>query len=137
MTVMDVDELYSEFLLDHFKHPKYSGVLEHPDLEFSGGNPLCGDQIALTLQLSGDIISAIRFSSKGCAVSKAAASMVTEAVINNSVQEALKLDSSMLLEKLGSFIQLRQKCALLPLFVLQQGLKAYQNDGCKKLDVQI
>ena len=134
---MDVDELYSEFLLDHFKYPKYCGVLEHPDVTFAGGNPLCGDQVSLTLNLSGEIISAIRFSSKGCAVSKAAASMVTEAAVNRSVQEALSLESNLVLEKLGSFIQLRQKCALLPLFVLQQGLKAYQLDGRTTVTVQI
>lgn len=134
---MDADELYSEYLLDHLKYPKHAGVLDHPDLSFAGGNPLCGDQVSLTLNIKDQIITAVKFNSKGCAVSKAAASMVTEGVINHSIQDALKLQNNFVLDKLGSAIQLRLKCALLPLYVLQQGLKAYQLDGSTTLEVQI
>ena len=119
------DELYRENILDHYKHPHNwsppAPELEHADLEFHDLNPLCGDE--LTVQLAvGDQgeIEDVRFSGHGCAISQAAASMVSDEVKGMKVDELLGLDRSFILELLGIDISAtRLKCALLALKVLK------------------
>jgi nitrogen fixation NifU-like protein len=116
-----MDELYRENILDHYKHPHNWGELEHADLEFSDLNPLCGDE--LTVQLAVDDegrIEDVRFSGHGCAISQAAASMVSDEVKGMPADELLALDRSFVLDLLGIDISAtRMKCALLSLKVLK------------------
>ncbi len=77
---MQLTELYREVILDHNKHPRNFGRLDPHDAEAKGHNPLCGDRLTITLQRTGDHITDIRFEGNGCAISVAAASMMTEAV---------------------------------------------------------
>jgi nitrogen fixation NifU-like protein len=77
---MDLKDLYRDVILDHNKQPRNFGRLEHPDAVADGNNPLCGDRLSVSLKLDGDRIADIRFEGKGCAISTASASMMTEAV---------------------------------------------------------
>jgi nitrogen fixation NifU-like protein len=77
---MDLKELYRDVILDHNRRPRNFGQLEAPDATAEGNNPLCGDRLTLSLKLDGDKIEDLRFEGKGCAISTASASMMTEAV---------------------------------------------------------
>lgn len=77
---MDLTELYRDVILDHNRHPRNFGHIEDPDGRAEGNNPLCGDQLSLTLRLDGERIADVRFEGKGCAISTASASLMTEAV---------------------------------------------------------
>jgi nitrogen fixation NifU-like protein len=85
---MSLDELYQELLLDHFKHPRCRGSVASPDAESALRNPLCGDEIKLTLSLKDGVISEIAFTGHGCSISQASASMMTDLLKGKSVKEA-------------------------------------------------
>ena len=117
-----MDDLYRDNILDHYKHPHNWGELEHADLEAEDLNPLCGDE--LKVQLSVDDqgqIKDIAFSGHGCAISQAAASMVSDEIKGMTVDELMRLDHSFVLDLLGIDISAstRMKCALLSLKVLK------------------
>ncbi len=116
-----MDELYREYILEHYKRPHNWGELDHVDLQFHDLNPLCGDE--LTVQLAVDDegrIEDIRFSGHGCAISQAAASMASDEVKGMKVDDLLKLDRAFILDLLGIDISAtRMKCALLSLKVLK------------------
>ncbi len=71
-------DLYQEVILDHTRRPRNFGSLEHATHRAEGHNPLCGDRVAVSLRLDGDVVREIRFEGKGCAISTASASMMTE-----------------------------------------------------------
>jgi len=116
-----MDALYREQILDHYKHPHNFGELEDADLEFEDNNPLCGDELRVQLRTNGNgRIEDLRFSGQGCAISQAAASMVSDEVKGMTLEELLRLDKSFVLELLGIDISAtRMKCALLSLKVLK------------------
>ncbi len=84
----DLRDLYQEVILDHTKHPRNFGGLEHATHRAHGSNPLCGDQLALFLEVVDDRVRDVRFSGRGCAISTASASLLTEAVKGKSPAEA-------------------------------------------------
>ena len=74
-----MEDFYKEYILDHYRNPRNAGHLDAPDASFEDRNPLCGDQIRMELKLDADgRVADIRFSGKGCAISQASASMLTE-----------------------------------------------------------
>jgi nitrogen fixation NifU-like protein len=77
---MELKDLYRDVILDHNRKPRNFGVLEHPDAHADGHNPLCGDRLTLSLKLNGDKVEDVRFEGKGCAISTASASLMTEAI---------------------------------------------------------
>ena len=84
----ETSELYQQVILDHNRKPRNFGVLAHPSREQMGHNPLCGDELTIYLELDGDVIRDISFQGSGCAISKAAASMMTTAVKGRTLAEA-------------------------------------------------
>jgi nitrogen fixation NifU-like protein len=113
--------LYSDLLLDHFRHPRNYGSLEAPDVSYEAFNPLCGDRIRIELRLDNDIVSEARFKGDGCAISMAAASLLTEIVIGTDISKLISDDQ--LIAALQSEIQpARVQCAILPLTALRDGL---------------
>ncbi len=116
-----MDDLYRENILQHYKNPSNWGELDSPDLEFFDSNPLCGDELKVQLQVGEDgVITEVRFSGHGCAISQASASMASEEIVGMKVDEVLKLDRSFVLDLLGIDISAtRIKCALLSLKVLK------------------
>ncbi|MCA9784896.1 MAG: SUF system NifU family Fe-S cluster assembly protein, partial [Candidatus Cloacimonetes bacterium] len=86
--MMDLKELYQEIILDHNRKPRNFGVLENANREAHGHNPLCGDQLHLTLVIDGEgVIQDLRFEGKGCAISTASASMMTQHVKGRRAEE--------------------------------------------------
>jgi len=77
---MELKDLYRDVILDHNKRPRNFGQIEHPDARADGHNPLCGDRLTLSIKLNGDRVEDVRFEGKGCAISTASASMMTEAI---------------------------------------------------------
>ena len=116
-----MDDLYREYILDHYKHPHNWGELERVDLEAQDLNPLCGDELKVQLAVDEDgKITDIAFSGHGCAISQAAASMTSDEVKGMAVDDLLRLDRSFVLDLLGIDISAtRMKCALLSLKVLK------------------
>ncbi len=81
---MDLKDLYRDVILDHNRNPRNFGRLEPSDAQADGHNPLCGDRLTVSLRMSGDRVEDVRFDGKGCAISTASASMMTEAVKGKS-----------------------------------------------------
>jgi nitrogen fixation protein NifU and related proteins len=86
---MDLKELYRDVILDHNRQPRNFGTLQSADAQAEGHNPLCGDRLSISLRMSGDELVDIRFEGSGCAISTAAASLMTEAVKGKS-REAIQ-----------------------------------------------
>jgi nitrogen fixation NifU-like protein len=120
-----MDDLYREYILEHYKRPHNwsppQEELASPDLEFEDANPLCGDTLRVQIAVDADDrVERIRFSGHGCAISQAAASMSSDEVIGMPVRELLALDKSFVLDLLGIDISAtRMKCALLSLKVIK------------------
>lgn len=88
---MSLDDLYREVILDHYSHPRNRGVLNPADAVREGANPLCGDELRLSLVVRDGIVRDIRFEGRGCSISQASASMMTERVKGQPVAEAQRL----------------------------------------------
>ena len=88
---MSLDDLYREVILDHYRHPRRQGRLEHPDAHAEGNNPLCGDEISLDVALDGDRVTDVRIQGRGCSISQASASMMAEAVAGKTRAEIAEL----------------------------------------------
>jgi nitrogen fixation NifU-like protein len=115
-----VDDFYRDYILDHYRNPHNFGHLEDFDADAEDLNPLCGDQIRMELKLDEGIVRDVRFSGKGCAISQAAASMLTERVKGMKLSDIAKLSKDVVLEDVGIGISpTRMKCAMLGLRVLK------------------
>jgi len=139
-----VDELYREIILDHYHKPRNRGSLKEPSLSAEGDNVFCGDEVKLDLAIQGDQITAVRFLGRGCSISQASASMLTQAIMGLSLEavEALfasfkgmmygsdRVDAKSLgdLEALRGVRKFpaRVKCATLAWNVLQEALEQYR-----------
>ena len=114
---------YREYILDHYRDPRNYGKLEKPDVHSEDSNPLCGDQLGMDLQIEGDRVTEVRFQGRGCAISQATASMLSEMIEGKTVDEVSALGKNDVLEALGIPISpARTKCAFLSLRVLHRGL---------------
>ena len=121
------EEIYKENILDHYKHPKNYGKLDNSVITHHEVNHLCGDRVELYLNIKDEKISEIKFTGKGCAISMASASMLTEFVKNKEVQEIKELNPEVVFNLLGIDVGIvRQKCALLPLKALHKGLETWR-----------
>jgi nitrogen fixation NifU-like protein len=120
---MSMDELQMEILLDHYQNPRNFGHLENPDIVHEEGNPSCGDQIRIEIKLEDNKISDIKFTGKGCTISQASASILTEIVKGKTLEEVKNFSKDDMLNALGIPISpIRLKCALLALKVLKAGI---------------
>jgi nitrogen fixation protein NifU and related proteins len=117
------DSLYREAILDHFRNPRNKGTLDPADFTYEDVNPLCGDEIHMDLRTDGERITEVRFSGRGCAISQAAASILTEMVEGRPLDEVKAISREDLLDELGVPISpARMKCAMLGLKVLKAGI---------------
>ena len=118
--------LYSETLLDHFRHPRNYGDLPAADISYESFNPLCGDRIRIAVKLNDRVVEDARFKGDGCAISTAAASLLTEMIRGATLESLSTLPDDTLISALESDIQpARLQCALLPLEALRAGLNDY------------
>jgi len=119
--------LYSDTLLDHFRNPRNYGSLPSPDTAYEEFNPLCGDRIRIELKISDNRVVAARFVGDGCAISIAAASLLTELVLGVEIDPGALISDEDLIASLKSDIKpSRMKCALLPLEALRSCVKVYK-----------
>lgn len=117
------DSIYREQILDHNKNPRNKGTLENPQFSYQDVNPLCGDEIRMDVQTDGERVTDIRFSGRGCAISQAAASILTEMVDGQTLDDVKAISREDLLDELGVPISpARMKCAMLGLKVLKAGI---------------
>jgi nitrogen fixation NifU-like protein len=122
---MAFDQLYREVILDHYKNPRGHGVLENADAHAEGQNPLCGDEVTVSVKFGddGDTIDDVGFEGRGCAISQAATSMLMEMVKGRRASEVAVLPKEELLEEVGiPLTPVRLKCAILGLGVLKVAL---------------
>ncbi len=145
---MNLDDVYQELLLDHYKSPRCKGVLLNPDRVVDLHNPLCGDQISLNVKFSGDVVSEIAFTGHGCSISQAAASIMAE-LIRGKSKDQVRILSALFrrmiksevagdaLEPLGDALALegvknhsaRIKCALLAWDCIDRALTDQETDS--------
>ncbi len=120
------DSMYKEQIMDHFKHPRNFGKLSQADVNFTDYNPFCGDEITIQVKFEKDTVKDIKFHGKGCAISQASASLLTELVKEKKVEELRNIKNEQIVELLGIPLgPVRIKCALLGLKALQKGLINY------------
>jgi nitrogen fixation NifU-like protein len=139
-----LQELYQEIILDHYAHPRNRGRLEGADVVVEGVNPSCGDEISLFARVRGGVVEEVRFEGKGCSISQASASMMTEVVRGKSLAAVRALFERFRRmmhgeppdeEALGELVALqgvrrfpvRVKCATLAWVALERGLSEYES----------
>jgi nitrogen fixation NifU-like protein len=123
--VNEFDQMYREVILDHYKNPRNHGDIEGADAHAEGQNPLCGDEVTVSVRFGadGETIEEMRFAGRGCAISQAATSMLTELVQGRKAAEVAVLDKDELLGEIGiSLTPVRLKCAMLGLTTLKMAL---------------
>jgi nitrogen fixation protein NifU and related proteins len=120
----EFEQLYRELILDHYKSPRNHGLLEGADAVAEGQNPLCGDEVTVSVRFGeGDVIEGVGFEGRGCAISQAATSMLTDLVKGRTAQEVAAMPKDELLEEVGiPLTPVRLKCAILGLGVLKLAL---------------
>jgi nitrogen fixation protein NifU and related proteins len=140
---MALDDLYREVILDHYSHPRNKGELPDPDIKVEGANPLCGDELSIFVKLDGDRVADVRFVGRGCSISQASASMMTEQIKGKTLDEARALAArfkgmmrgdAVDEDELGELAALqgvrkfpvRVKCATLSWVALEQGIGEFE-----------
>lgn len=120
-----MDDLYRDEILEHYREPHNFGTLDAPDASYEGQNPLCGDRITMMLIVDDDgAVSDVAFSGRGCAISQASASLLTDEIKGRPVAEVEAMSNQDILDLLGIEISpARLKCALLSLETLQHALR--------------
>ncbi len=118
-----MEDFYREYILDHYRNPRNRGVIESPDITYADSNPLCGDEIQIDLRVKDGLVDDVKFSGRGCAISQASVSMLTEMIEGKPIDEVKDLTKEDVLEMLGiTLTPVRVKCALLGLKVLKSGV---------------
>ena len=143
----EFDELYRELILDHYRHPRHHEPLDDPDVVAEGYNPLCGDEVELQLKFRNGTVSDVAFKGRGCSISQASASMLTDTVVGKDAEEVrrlIALFTKMMKEpeeeapeELGDLeafqgvakFPVRVKCATLSWHTLEDGLKQREQGG--------
>ena len=150
--IEQLDELYREVILEHFKSPTHTGELPDAQVKSEGVNPLCGDEVAFHLKLVDGRIAQVRFRGKGCAIAQAASSMFAEQLEGKTLSQVTGLIAAMKalmqgqvpdpgvelgdLEALAGVhkFPVRVKCAALSWNVVEQGLASYQGASGVRFD---
>ncbi len=118
-----MDDLYRDYILEHYRRPHNFGVLDSPTVSYEGNNPLCGDRITIMLGIKDGVVEDVAFSGRGCAISQASASLLTDEIKGKAVAAVEKLTPDDLLDLIGIEISpARMKCALLSLDTVAHAL---------------
>jgi nitrogen fixation protein NifU and related proteins len=115
-----MDDLYRDYILEHYRRPHNFGVIDEPSATFEGANPLCGDRITMQLGVKDGVVEQVGFTGRGCAISQASASLLTDEVKGKPLDAVAGIRADDLLELLGIEISpARLKCAMLSFDSLQ------------------
>jgi nitrogen fixation NifU-like protein len=121
-----MDDLYRDYILEHYRHPHNFGIIEAPDARYEGANPLCGDRITMMLGIRDGVVAEVAFTGRGCAISQASASLLTDEIKGKSVDEVATITPANVLDLLGIEISpARLKCALLSLDTVSHALEEH------------
>jgi nitrogen fixation NifU-like protein len=150
---LELDELYRELILDHYKHPRHHEPLDHADVIAEGYNPVCGDEIEMQLAFDGERLSGIGIKGRGCSISQASSSMMSELVQGKDIAQIRRLSDefkqmmmepdAVVPEDLGDLEALqgvakfavRVKCATLAWHTLADGIEQHEKgDGVVRRD---
>ncbi len=125
-----MDDLYRDYILEHYRRPHNFGIIEDPDARYEGANPLCGDRITMMLGISDGIVTQVAFTGRGCAISQASASLLTDEIKGKPVADVARLTPDDVLDLLGIEISpARLKCALLSLDTVSHALEEREKAG--------
>jgi nitrogen fixation NifU-like protein len=134
----EMDDLYRDYILEHYRRPHNFGVLDAPTASYEGSNPLCGDRITMMLGIHDGIVSEVAFTGRGCAISQASASLLTDEIKGKTVAAVEAMTPDDLLDLLGIDISpARLKCALLSLDTVAHALadeSAVEGKGAAELE---
>ena len=109
-----MDDLYRDYILEHYRRPHNFGVLESPSATYEGSNPLCGDRITMQLGIENGVVERVGFTGRGCAISQASASLLTDEIKGKPLADVAAFRADDLLDLLGIDISpARLKCAML------------------------
>ncbi len=118
-----MDDLYRDYILEHYRRPHNFGVLEEPSASIEGNNPLCGDRITLQIHVTDGVVDQVGFTGRGCAISQASASLLTDEIKGKPVADVAAFRADDLLDLLGIEISpARLKCAMLSYDTLKKAL---------------
>jgi len=120
--------IYQQQIIDHYKYPRNFVPLENANIDYGDSNPVCGDEIRITVNLDEDMnVKEVGFHGKGCAISMASASLLTELIEEMNLEEIKGLTNDDIKEMLGIELSpVRLKCAILSLKVLEGGIIKYE-----------
>ncbi|EKD48383.1 MAG: hypothetical protein ACD_64C00342G0003 [uncultured bacterium] len=122
--------LYQERILDYYRNPRNRGTLSSPDFSSGMVNPSCGDAVSIQGTVKGDRVELCLFEGKGCVISQAMASMLTQQVVGKTIADIQNMDAEYMLSLLGMDLgPTRLKCALLPLEALKKGLSELRTES--------
>ncbi|MBI2101174.1 SUF system NifU family Fe-S cluster assembly protein [Candidatus Woesearchaeota archaeon] len=122
-----MEAMYQENILDHYKNPRNAGKIDKASVHHHEYNPLCGDEIEMFLVIKDKKVADVKFHGRGCAISQASASMLTEEIKGKSIEDLKKLTKENILELLGiSLSPVRLKCALLSLDTLKNSILIFE-----------
>jgi nitrogen fixation protein NifU and related proteins len=125
-----MDDLYRDYILEHYRRPHNFGPIEDASAQFEGSNPLCGDRITMQLRVRDGLVDAVGFTGRGCAISQASASLLTDEIKGKPLTEVEAIRADDLLELLGIEISpARLKCAMLSHDTLHRVLDELGADG--------
>lgn len=109
-----MDDLYRDYILEHYRRPHNFGIVEDADASFEGANPLCGDRITLMVKVTDGVVAQVGFTGRGCAISQASASLLTDEIKGKPLADVAAFRADDLLDLLGIEISpARLKCAML------------------------
>jgi nitrogen fixation NifU-like protein len=125
-----MDDLYRDYILEHYRRPHNFGPLEQPSVTREGANPLCGDRITLQLGVKDGVVESVGFTGRGCAISQASASLLTDEIKGKTLQQVAEFGADDLLDLLGIDISpARLKCAMLSHETLRGALDQLAESG--------
>jgi nitrogen fixation protein NifU and related proteins len=125
-----MDDLYRDYILEHYRRPHNFGTLERPSASIEGANPLCGDRITLQIGVHGGVVDEVAFTGRGCAISQASASLLTDEIKGKPIADVDAFRADDLLDLLGIDISpARLKCAMLSHDTLRKALAEVEGAG--------
>lgn len=126
-----MDDMYRQYILDHYQHPHHFGELDDASFEAEGLNPTCGDELKVQVRVDDEQrVVDVAFTGNGCAISQASMSILSDELVGKTLSQIAELDRDYMMELIG--IQLspaRVKCALLGLVVVKMGMDEFAGTG--------
>lgn len=125
---MSEDNIQAEIVLEHYREPHNYGTLDNPTVSLTENNPVCGDTVNFSLQVRAGVIEEAKFVGKGCSISQASASMLTDRIRGRTVEEVKAMTEKDVLDMIGLNLgPSREKCALLSYNTVQKCIREYEN----------